>query len=299
MKEYFIWLAKVVTVLVAFVVGIPMIIGGIVAATQQNFGPIVEKKEGVAIVEVKGLLEDSREVIKKLHEAVKNENVLGIVLEINSPGGAVGPSQAIYRAVSRLKEEKPIVAVMSAVAASGGLYAALGASEIVAQPGTLTGSIGVVLQLPNFKEVADKVGVKFVTIKSGAFKDVGNAFREMTDKEQEYLQDTVETAQEDFVQAIVDSRGLDKEKVLDFADGRMLLGSQARELGLVDDYGDIYTAARRIYFLSGNELKDSEQPKVFFPDNKFGKLQQLLEGVADFDSFTTQPVRFMFLANAG
>jgi protease-4 len=277
MRDYFVWLLKILTVFVLILV-VPIIMAGVMAGISD---PSAKAPSGntVAVIELNGAIESSREVIDLLHAQVDNPKVKGIVLAINSPGGAVGPSQDIYREVSRLKARKPIVAAMSSVAASGGLYAALGASKIYAQPGTITGSIGVILQIPNFTKVAETVGVKMVTIKSGALKDVGNSFRDMTDEEKVFLERTVKEAYDDFVRAVATSRNLPRAKVAQFADGRIILGSTAKEIGLVDAHGSVYDAARSVFELLGSPLGDEEEPKLFYAEDKFAEFRNLFGAI--------------------
>jgi len=226
-KAYFLWLAKLVTLMAVLLVGFFMFMG-IVVMMGQDAIPKTDKR--IAVVELNGLIESSKDVVRKLHEQIADDKVKGVVLRINSPGGAVGPSQDIYAAVRKLKDRKPIIASMGSVAASGGLYAALGASKIFCQPGTLTGSVGVVMQVPNFTKVAENLGVEMVTIKSGELKDVGNSFRAMTEKDRKFLQATVDEVHTAFVDAVVEGRGIPKSEVEKFADGRVILGSQALAL---------------------------------------------------------------------
>jgi protease IV len=250
MKAYFLWLAKLLTLLVVVLVVVPLLLGSVMIALQSQVAEnIVPADKMVAVVEMKGAIESAKEVVDQLYKQAADTRVKGIVLRIESPGGGVGPSQEIYEAVSKLKEKKPIVASMGSVAASGGLYAALGASRIFCQPGTLTGSIGVVMQVPNFTKITQKVGVEMLTIKSGKFKDVGNSFRDMTDDDRQLLQSTVNDVNDDFIDAVVQGRKLERARVVEFADGRVILGSQALKLKLVDKFGGVYDAAELIHQL--------------------------------------------------
>ncbi len=169
---------------------------------------------------------------------------------------------------------------MGSVAASGGLYSALSASKIFAQPGTMTGSIGVILQIPNVAKIADEYKFSMTTIKSGKFKDVGNMFREMTDEERAYLQETIMIAYHDFVNAVSEGRQLDPKNIESFADGRVILGTQAKELKLIDEFGDVHEAARAIFEILGQPLSANEQPSLFYPGDKFGALKDVLEGAS-------------------
>jgi protease-4 len=280
MNEYKVWLAKIVTLTLIALVVVPMIAGGIAAAGKIG-GP------RVSVVELAGPIEDASEVLKALYEEARKDDTKAIVLRVDSPGGAVAPSEEIYNAVKRLKEEKPIVVSMGSVAASGGLYASLAANKILCQPGTQTGSIGVVMQIPNFTSVADKVGISMVTVKSGALKDVGNQFRPMTDEEKRFLQDTALKVHNLFIQAVVDGRKIPEAKVREFADGRLIIGNEARALGLVDDFGDVYDAAREALKLAGITLKDDELPTLHYASKKKNVLERLLDASARVPSALT------------
>ncbi len=283
MREYFVWLFKLLTLVGIFFVVIPLLVAVIAAVSAGDLNDGVgNEKHTVAVLELTGIIDDSRKILEDLHKQVANKKVKAIVLRIDSPGGAVGPSQDIYAAVKRLKDQKPIVASMGSVAASGGLYAALGASKVFSQPGTITGSIGVIMQVPNFQKVSEKLGVDVITIKSGKLKDVGNSFRQMTDEERVFLETTVAKAHEDFIEAVAVGRGIEIAKVREFADGRVILGADAKGLRLVDEFGDVYQAAHAALALAGVTLTDQEQPKLFYPEDKFGQFKQLIEGVTHF-----------------
>jgi len=274
MNEYKVWLAKLLTLGLIFIVGMPILIGALAAVG-------IEKGPKVSVVELNGVIEDSREVLEALYQEVRDDQAKGLVLRIDSPGGAVGPSEEIYNAVRRLKAQKPIVVSMGSVAASGGLYAAVGASKIFAQSGTQTGSIGVIMQLPNFANVADKVGITMVTVKSGALKDTGNPFRSMTDEERKFLEDTTAKIHGNFIKAVAEGRNIPEAKVREFADGRLILGSEAKELGLVDNFGDIYDAATEALKLAGHPLKGDQVPSLIYANRKKGVLTKMLEGSSD------------------
>ncbi len=250
----------------------------------------------VAVVEVEGVIDKSRDVVDELHKQIKNDKVKGIVLRVDSPGGAVGPSQEIFDTVRALKSIKPIVASMGSVAASGGLYVSLGASQVFAEPGTMTGSIGVIMQLPVYKQIADKVGLQMVTIKSGKLKDVGNSFRDMTEEERAFLESTVKDAHTDFISAVVSGRKLERQKVEEFADGRILLGARAKELGLVDSLGGVYEASRAVYELAGEPLPEGQYPKLFYPRDKYRELKQIFESIARLPAMLSGGFKLQYLS---
>ncbi len=297
MKEYFLWLAKLITFVVVMIFGVAMLITTIIAASSQKIVENLDVKDEhrVAVVKLHGIIEDSTDVLKELYKQAKNDTIDAIVLDINSPGGAVGPSQAIFSAVKKLKKMKPIVAKMDTVAASGGLYSALGASKIYCQPGTMTGSIGVILQLPNFTEIAKEIGFQMVTIKSGDLKDAGNAFRPMTDKDREYFKNTINVAYDDFLRDVVESRGLDVASFKQYADGRVILGTQAVEYGLVDGFGDVYDAARESLKLAGIELKEDEFPSLVYKENKFEEFRELFSSWMSMPEILGSRMRLMYL----
>jgi protease-4 len=267
MNEYKVWLAKMLT-LVAILFLVVSALGALKGG---------EKGPTVSVVELEGAIMDSSEVLGALYKEAHNPRSKGIVVRIDSPGGAVAPSEEIYAAIRKLKNEKPIVVSMGSVAASGGLYAAVGASKIFASRGTQTGSIGVIMQLPNYGAVADKIGFSMVTVKSGALKDAGNPFRPMTDAEHAFLEETAHKVHGAFIKAVADGRNLPEEKVKEFADGRVLLGSEAKDLGLIDEFGDIYDAATEALSLAGEKLDKGALPELHYANRKKGALSRLLE----------------------
>jgi protease-4 len=276
MREYKLWLAKIVTILILTFIFVPIIAG--IMTVAKKLGP------RVSVIEMAGVIEDSSEVLRELYHAARDKDVKAIVLRIDSPGGAVAPSEEVYNAVRRLKAEKPIVVSMGSLAASGGLYSAVGASKIFCQPGTQTGSIGVVMQIPNFTTIANKVGFDMITVKSGALKDAGNQFRPMTEVERKFLEDTASKVHDGFIKAVAEGRNLPEEKVRSFADGRVLLGSEAKAYGLVDDFGDVYDAGREALKLARVELKPDEVPNLVFVNEKKSFLQRALDSASSLPS---------------
>lgn len=299
MREYFIWLAKLITIFVVIFIIVPVLLGMMAALAGGLLSeglPAVGKT--VAVIELEGEILDSKGTVKELYKQAENTKVKGTVLRVNSPGGAVGPSQEIYEAVKNLNArspKKPVVVSMGAVAASGGLYSSLSGAKIFAEPGTMTGSIGVIMQLPNVQRLVDWAGVSFVTIKSGELKDIGNMFRPMTDVERAFLQSTIERVQEDFVKAVVESRKIPEEEVRKFADGRLIMGSQARDLRLIDAYGGVYDAARAVFELAGEPLKDSEIPHLFYPRDRFSELREALDNIASIPGIFSRQAQLKYL----
>ncbi len=233
----------------------------------------------VAVVEIEGVIGtevarglDTDELVRTLHEYRDDPAIRAVVLRINSPGGVVAPTQEIVSAVRRLREaKKPVVASLGSVAASGGYYVAVAADRIFASPGTLTGSIGVVMQLANLEGLLKKVGVEYVVVKAGSFKDVGNFARPMTPEERRILQSLLDDVYEQFIGAVAEGRHLDLETVRGFAEGRIFSGRQAQALKMVDELGgleDAVEAAARMAGLPG-------KPKVVYPRRRFS-LRDLL-----------------------
>ncbi len=198
----------------------------------------------VGIIEIKGMILDSRQVMEDLKRFRENEAVKAVVLRIDSPGGVVGPSQEIYREVRKTVRQKPVIASMGAVAASGGYYVAAAAGGIVANPGTITGSIGVIIEYTNFKSLLDKIGLTPVVIKSGQYKDIGSPMRPMSEKERKILQAFADQTRGQFVRAVAEGRHMDFKAVDRLADGRIYNGEQAKSLGLVDRLGNLQDAVQ-------------------------------------------------------
>lgn len=226
----------------------------------------------VAVLPVTGLIADSEATIDQLKKFAKDDSVKAIVLRINSPGGGVGPSQEIYEEVRKLKGKKPVVSSMGAVAASGGYYIACASQKIYANPGTITGSIGVIMQFVNVKDLIEKIGIKGVVVKSGALKDAGSPIREMSPEERQYLQAVIDNVHGQFVQAVADGRKLDIEAVRKLADGRIFSGEQAKALGLVDALGDQEDAVADVARMA----KIEGEPRVVLPPKKKISILELL-----------------------
>ncbi len=195
----------------------------------------------VAVVTIKGIITDSKATIEQLHEANESSDVKAIVVRVNSPGGGVGASQEIYREVTKIKDKKVIIS-MGSVAASGGYYVACGAEKIYANPGTLTGSIGVLMEFADVEELMGKIGLKGYVIKSGEFKDIGSPLRPMSDAERELLQGVINNTYSQFVKVVAKGRKLPEEYVKGLADGRVYTGEQAKDLKLVDEIGNLEDA---------------------------------------------------------
>jgi protease-4 len=230
----------------------------------------------IAVVRVEGLIDEVDEVVKDIAKYREEAGVRAIVLRIESPGGGVGPSQELYREVRRTIETKPVVASLGGVAASGGYYIAAASNRIVANPGTVTGSIGVIVYFPNLQGLFEKVGYHMLAIKSGKFKDVGNPSREMTAEERELLQGTVQEVHRQFVRDVAKGRNIPEQRVLDIADGRLLTGETAQQLGLIDELGNFQDAVRRAAELG----KIEGEPRLIYVKPKKFSFWDLLMGTS-------------------
>lgn len=236
---------------------------------------IFAKKDGVGVVEINGVIVSSKEAIERLVAFRKNDYVKAIVLRIDSPGGTVGAAQEIYEEVRRTNKIKPVVASLGSVAASGGYYVALGAERIIANPGTLTGSMGVILKFANLEELFSKIGYKVEIVKSGKLKDIGSSSRPMTKEERELLQAVLDNTHDQFIDAIASSRALPEEKVRKLADGRVFSGEQAKTHGLIDEFGNLMDAANVAAKLAG---LDEEYPHLIYPVERDFSLLKILTG---------------------
>ncbi len=232
--------------------------------------PIGEK---VAVIEVTGVIVDSAGVIQELKEYAGDSSVKAIVLRVDSPGGAVAPSQEIYEEIIKIKGSKKVVVSMGSVAASGGYYISAPADKIVANAGTLTGSIGVIMEIPNVAGLMKKIGVETQIIKSGRNKDIASAFRSLTSEEKEILQAVLDDVHDQFIQAVSEGRGMEVEEVRTLADGRIFTGRMAKELGLVDELGNLQYAI----MLAGRLTGIKGEPDVLYKKEKFSVFD-LLKG---------------------
>ena len=210
-------------------------------------------KERIALIRIEGPILDSRATVDELETYGDDPLVKAIVLRLDTPGGGVAPSQEIYNAVKRVRldKQKTVVASMGNVAASGGYYIAVASDRILANPGSLTGSIGVVMQLANLENLMNKIGVKNIVIKSGRYKDVGSPFRMMREEDRHLLQSVLDDAHRQFIEAVAAGRSLDAADVEALADGRIFTGQQAKDVLLVDELGDLTDAVKLAADMSG------------------------------------------------
>jgi protease-4 len=237
-----------------------------------------EHREGnIAIVEVLGGIFDARPVTEELQDLKKDKRAKAVILRVDSPGGSVSASQEIFDAVKSLKEVKPVVASMGTVAASGGYYIAAPASKIVANSGTITGSIGVRMELLNVEDLMQWARLRPLTLKSGLLKDAGSPTRSMTPEEREYFEEILKALHRQFKKAVAESRGLPIETVEALADGRVFTGEEAFEHKLVDELGSLERAVQVAADLAGlADLK--EEPEPYYPEERRGDFLEYLLG---------------------
>ena len=231
-------------------------------------------EDRVAVIRVEGVILDAQSTVSELKRFGENPSIKAIVLRIDSPGGGVVPSQEIYDAVQRVrnKNNKAVIASMGTVAASGGYYIAAATDRIIANPGTLTGSIGVIMETANVEGLLKKIGVEGIVVKSGKFKDIGSPIRKMSQEEQALLQSVMDDVHKQFIDAVAEGRSLEVSTVQALADGRIFTGRQAKEVKLVDELGNLDDAIQLAADLAGIE----GEPKVVEPRRRFS-LRDLLE----------------------
>ncbi|BAI81541.1 signal peptide peptidase SppA [Deferribacter desulfuricans SSM1] len=235
---------------------------------------IVLNKPHIKVIKLEGIIVDSEKIVRELRKAEENDFVKGVIIRINSPGGAVAPSQEIYKAIRKVK--KPVYAAISTLGASGGYYVAAACDKIYVLGGSITGSIGVIMRFSNFKELYDKIGVKFESIKSGKFKDIGSSSREMSKEERELLQKAIDNVYKQFVNDILKTRHISKDIIKKYADGRILTGEQALKLGFVDKIGTYYDAFEDMK----KDFHLGEDVVLYEVKDKNSLLKELLEGVS-------------------
>lgn len=238
----------------------------------RGIGEPFSSKNKVGVVTIKGLIRDSKDVTDLLDKYEKDDHVRVVVIRIDSPGGGVVPAQEIYDKVLDIKKKKKVVISMGSVAASGGYYIACAGDRIIANPGTITGSIGVIIQFSQIEKLLEKIGLKSTVIKGGKYKDVGSPVREMTTDERALIQGVVDDIYDQFLEVVSTSRNISKEEMKTIADGKIYTGRQALRLGLVDELGNMEHTIKVAAKLGGIEGK----PGVIYPEKKRKSLLQYL-----------------------
>jgi protease IV len=272
------WLLGIFLAGFALVAGLMFVLIMSTLFTEAEVGLSDSFGDRIGIIELQGTIDDSEPYLRQIKTFRDDSSVRGVVLRIDSPGGAVAPSQEIYQQLLKLRQEagKPVVVSMGSVAASGGYYVACAADSILALPGTLTGSIGVLMEFPDIHEVMGKIGVGMEVVKSAPHKDIGSPFRPLTDEERKLLQSMVDDVYRQFVEVVSTSRHLPMDSVLAIADGRVVSGNQAREMGLVDGAGGLPEAIA----MAGRMCGLGDNPKVVRPRRPRPSLVDLLNDTA-------------------
>lgn len=231
--------------------------------------------ERVAVVELAEPIIDSQDIVRQFKKYRENRSVKAIVFRVDSPGGGVSASQEIYEEVKKTRQTgKPVIVSMGSVAASGGYYVSCGATKIVANPGTLTGSIGVIFQFLHFGELMNKIGVDASTFKTGKFKDIGSPYRKTTVDEKKFFDQLLADVYDQFVTVVATERKLDRKIVIGYADGRVFTGRQAREYGLVDTLGtyeDAVSIAAKLGEIKGKPKVVKERKIKSFMERMMGE----------------------------
>ena len=246
----------------------------------------------VALIRVEGPILDSKNTIDELKEHLKDPSIKAIIMRIDSPGGAVAPSQEIYEEVRKAVTKKKIVVSMGSVAASGGYYIASPATRIIANPGTLTGSIGVIMEIPNFSGLMNKLGIKSEVVKSGRHKDIASVFRGIKKEDREILQNVLDNVHDQFILAVAEGRKMLLEDVQKIADGRIFTGEQALKVGLIDEIGNLEDAVKIAGKLSGIKGEPevvSKKERFSFTDLLKGSIPKELT-----DVFPSVRIKYLF-----
>jgi protease IV len=288
-------MAIVLVLFLTTVVSLIAQVGGVADA-------IKEKRPHITLLKIEGPIMGAEAIMKSINRIAENDACKGVLLRVDSPGGAVGASQEILTGLQRLKDKQlPIVVSQGNVAASGGYYVSLAGDRIFANAGTLTGSIGVIMQYPEAVKLLDKVGLEMVTVKSGALKDVGNFSRRHSPEEIKYLQSVIDNVYGQFVDDILAHRKVEKAALLKVADGRILTGAQAMRHGLVDTLGG-YQEARNYLVglakLEGEPVVVEEPPARSWIENalesRFGQATGLLSQAAGLLPLTREGIYFLW-----
>jgi len=263
-----------------------------VSAAIALFQRSVPLGEKIGVVRIEGPILDSKTAVDEITDYAKNQSIRAIILRVDSPGGAVAPSQEIYEEVRKAAAKKKVVVSMGSVAASGGYYISAPASRIVANPGTLTGSIGVIMEIPNIEGLMSKVGVKTEVIKSGRHKDMASVFRGIGSEERIILQNVLDDVHDQFIQAVAEGRKMPPGEVQKIADGRVFTGRQAVEVKLVDELGsfeDAVTVAAKLAGIKGEPTVVEKKEKTSLIDFLRGGLPKELS-----DLFPTVKIKYLF-----
>lgn len=275
-------------ILVAVIVSLMVVAGlalAVIVAAAGGGGSTPLWGARIALLEINGVIDDDFDYLEQIRGLRRDASVKGFLVVINSPGGVVGPSQSIYRELKRIRDEDgiPVIATIGGVGASGGYYVALGADSIYVLPGSLTGSIGVVMEIPQVQELMDRIGIEMEVVKSAEYKDVGSPFRPFRPDDREVLQGLVQDVYSQFITAVAEERGLPLDEVRRLADGRVYSGQQALSAGLVDRIGNLNDALAAAGRMAGL----GDEPRTIRPPEKHrSSLLDLVLGRATAASLT-------------
>jgi protease-4 len=246
----------------------------------------------IGVIEIEGAITDMKEAMEDVVNFKEDDSIKGVILRINSPGGAVGPTQEIYSEIKKLKQSKKVYVSMGSVCASGGYYLAVMGEKVYASPSTITGSIGVIMQQTVVEDLMKKIGVEANAIKSGPLKDTGTPFRKMRDDERKYLQGVIDSIYEQFVNDVAEGRQMPVDRVKQLADGRIYTGLQAKQMGLIDDIGTFYDVVDEMQKVLGIQGK----PSLVYGKRPFSFLRWLISSAVQDIIFktTSQPLQFLY-----
>ena len=283
MRGIFLAIVILFLLIFAFLAGIG---SGLLLSGKSSFS----SGDKVAVLRVEDVILDSQIYLESIETITKDDDVKALVVRIDSPGGAVGPSQEIFSELQDLGKDMPIVASIGGVGASGGYYIACAAEKIYANPGAITGSIGVIAQFASYEKLLDWAKIDVEVIKSGKYKDVGSPFREMSEADREYIQELIDNVYSQFKSAVADARNLDTKQIDKVADGKIYTGEQALKLNLIDELGTINDAISMAGDLGGIE---GEPEVVYFPKKK-SRFLDILYSRVDTNLLTGVPTKTRF-----
>jgi protease-4 len=246
----------------------------------------------IGVVEIEGAITDMKEAMEDVVKFKEDDSIKGVILRINSPGGAVGPTQEIYSEIKKLRKSKKVYVSMGSVCASGGYYLAVTGEKVYASPSTITGSIGVIMEQAVVEDLMKKIGIESNTIKSGPLKDTGSPFRKMREDEKKYLQSLIDSIYEQFVNDVAEGRKMPVDQVKQLADGRIYTGLQAKDTGLIDNIGTFYDVVDEMQ----KDLGIIGKPSLVYGKRPFSFLRWLLSSAIQDVVFknTAQPVQFLY-----
>ena len=233
------------------------------------------RSDKIAIINIEGIITQSNNIVRQFKKYADDDSIKAIVLRIDSPGGSVAPSQEIYSEILKVRKNsnKKVITSMGNLAASGGYYIACASDKILANPGTITGSIGVIMTFSNIEELMEKLGLKTEVIKSGKYKDIGSPTRKFTEDDKKLLQGVIDDVYDQFIHVVAKNRNIDIQKVREVSDGRIFTGRQALEMGLVDKLGSLEDAVKLASQMVGIEGK----PKIILEKKEKNILFKLLD----------------------